>query len=101
MGNSDYVNMEMYLELKIGFSVNECLTKNGAFEPRMERDEEVSHACIWIMCVHSRGYIKCKGPEVEAYLVHSRNNKVASVAEKEGARVGEDKTEKGTEEIHV
>lgn len=37
------------------------------------------------------GYSKCKGPEVEAYLICSRNSKEASVDETEEARVGEDR----------
>lgn len=48
----------------------------------------------------TRSYSKCKGPEVEAYLLCSRNSKEASVAGTEAARgkVGEIKQEKG---IHV
>ena len=38
-----------------------------------------------------RGYSKCKGPEVEAYLVCSGNSKEASVAGTQEARIGEDR----------
>lgn len=38
-----------------------------------------------------RGYGKCKGPEVEAYLVYSRKSREASTAETEEARIGEDR----------
>lgn len=37
----------------------------------------------------TRGYGKCKGPEVEVYLVCSSNDKEVSVARTEGVRVGE------------
>ena len=44
-----------------------------------------------------RGYGKCKGPEVEAYLVYSRKSREASTAETEEARIGEDrKRDRGT-----